>query len=131
MVRKKHSVIMMVMISLFLGQVGYAQKAKKVKKTAKVESATVVEPAPVAQEVVAPVAPPVPQDRLDTIYYNKNWKVTSNKAFANYYRLALYPADSSAVKEFRTYYMSGELQGRGALSCSTKWMMQRASSSVR
>ncbi len=114
MVRKKHSVIMMVMISLFLGQVGYAQKAKKVKKTAKVESATVVEPAPVAQEVVAPVAPPVPQDRLDTIYYNKNWKVTSNKAFANYYRLALYPADSSAVKEFRTYYMSGELQGEGS-----------------
>lgn len=114
MVRKKHSVIMMVMISLFLGQVGYAQKAKKVKKTAKVESATVVEPAPVAQEVVAPVAPPVPQDRLDTIYYNKNWKVTSNKAFANYYRLALYPADSSAVKEFRTYYMSGELQGESS-----------------
>ena len=114
MVRKKHSVIMMVMISLFLGKVGYAQKAKKVKKTAKVESATVVEPAPVAQEVVAPVAPPVPQDRLDTIYYNKNWKVTSNKAFANYYRLALYPADSSAVKEFRTYYMSGELQGEGS-----------------
>ena len=114
MARKKHSVIMMVMISLFLGQVGYAQKAKKVKKTAKVESATVVEPAPVAQEVVAPVAPPVPQDRLDTIYYNKNWKVTSNKAFANYYRLALYPADSSAVKEFRTYYMSGELQGEGS-----------------
>ena len=62
---------------------------------------------------VIPETPPVPQDRLDTLYYNKSWKVTPNKAFANYYRLALYPADSTAAKEFRTYYMSGELQGEG------------------
>ena len=36
-----------------------------------------------------------------------------NEAFANYYRLALYPADSVATKEFKTYYVSGELQGEG------------------
>lgn len=67
-----------------------------------------------AQEKIVPETPPVPQDRLDTLYYNKSWKVTPNKAFANYYRLALYPADSTAAKEFRTYYMSGELQGEGS-----------------
>ena len=86
--RKKYSVIIM-MIALFGGQTALAQE-------------------------VVPETPSVPQDRLDTLYYNKSWKVTPNKAFANYYRLALYPADSTAAKEFRTYYMSGELQGEGS-----------------
>ncbi len=54
-----------------------------------------------------------PEDRVDTIYYNKNWKVTRNKAFASFYRLALYPVDTSAPKEFKTYYITGELQGEG------------------
>ena len=89
MMRKKYSVIIM-MIALFGGQTA------------------------LAQEKIVPETPPVPQDRLDTLYYNKSWKVTPNKAFANYYRLALYPADSTAAKEFRTYYMSGELQGEGS-----------------
>lgn len=89
MMKNKYSVIIM-MIALFGGQTA------------------------LAQEKIVPETPPVPQDRLDTLYYNKSWKVTSNKAFANYYRLALYPADSTAVKEFRTYYMSGELQGEGS-----------------
>ena len=87
MMRKKYSVIIM-MIALFGGQTALAQE-------------------------VVPETPSVPQDRLDTLYYNKSWKVTPNKAFANYYRLALYPADSTAAKEFRTYYMSGELQEIG------------------
>lgn len=65
------------------------------------------EPAP------APV-PVVPQDRVDTIYYNKNWKVTTNKAFANYYRYALYPVNPSMTKEFKTYYMDGNLQSEGS-----------------
>ena len=59
------------------------------------------------------VAAEEPQDRVDTIYYNKNWKVTKNKQFASYYRLALYPADETTIKEFKTYYMSGELQSEG------------------
>lgn len=53
------------------------------------------------------------QDRIDTLYYNKSWKAINNKAFAAYYRLALYPADKNASKEFKTYYISGELQGEG------------------
>lgn len=76
-------------------------------------------PAPVGKPVVvAPAdsvaqAPVVPQDRVDTIYYNKNWKVTTNKAFANYYRLALYPVNPAMQKEFKTYYITGELQAEG------------------
>ena len=115
MMRKKYSVIMM-MIVLFGGQTALAQKAGRAKKQKiqKEEVKAVVEEQPVVQEKIVPETPPVPQDRLDTLYYNKSWKVTPNKAFANYYRLALYPADSTAAKEFRTYYMSGELQGEGS-----------------
>lgn len=111
--RKKYSVIIM-MIALFGGQTALAQKVGRVKKQktkAQTEEvkAVVQEEQPVVPEEVVPETPLVPQDRLDTLYYNKSWKVTPNKAFANYYRLALYPADSTAAKEFRTYYMSGEL----------------------
>lgn len=116
MMRKKYSVIIM-MIALFGGQTALAQKAGRVKKQKKQTEevkAVVQEVQPVVPEKVVPETPPVPQDRLDTLYYNKSWKVTPNKAFANYYRLALYPADSTAAKEFRTYYMSGELQGEGS-----------------
>ena len=60
------------------------------------------------------VEPEVPQDRLDTIYYNRNWKVTGNRSFADYYRLALYPADESLPREFRTFYISGEREGEGS-----------------
>ena len=103
MMRNKYSVIIM-MIALFGGKTALAQEKKPV----------VQETQPAVQEKIVPETPPVPQDRLDTLYYNKSWKVTPNKAFANYYRLALYPADSTAAKEFRTYYMSGELQGEGS-----------------
>ena len=118
MMRKKYSVII-VMIALFGGQTVLAQKVGRVKKQKSKTQMEEVKPVvqevqPVVPEEVVPETPPVPQDRLDTLYYNKSWKVTPNKAFANYYRLALYPADSTAAKEFRTYYMSGELQGEGS-----------------
>ena len=114
--KQKFSIVVVMMIALCWGHDAFAQKAKRAKKSKapKVEVAKVVEDVPVAPvdtvvvDTVVPVAPPEPQDRLDTIYYNRNWKVTKNKAFANYYRLALYPADSTAAKEFRTYYMTGE-----------------------
>lgn len=69
--------------------------------------------APVVVDTVV-VPAPIPQDRVDTIYYNKNWKVTTNKAFANYYRLALYPVNPAMQKEFKTYYITGELQAEGS-----------------
>ena len=76
-------------------------------------SAQTVDPQTSASADTLAAVEPEPQDRVDTIYYNKNWKVTRNKAFASYYRLALYPADKAATKEFKTYYITGELQGEG------------------
>lgn len=108
---------------------GVAQKKKKVKKIATTEQIAPVQTTTetaTAQPTTETAKPSLPskadtiavnkeelQDRIDTIYYNKNWKVTKNKAFASYYRLALYPADKAATKEFKTYYISGELQGDG------------------
>ena len=53
------------------------------------------------------------QDRVDTLYYTKGWKFAPNKAFADFYRVAYYPADSLQTKQFRDYYISGELQSSG------------------
>lgn len=111
----KYSFVLLV--ALLLVQSAWAQKAKK-KSKVKYSKTEVVEDYGSSSEDVTTlreevVTPPVPQDRMDTLYYNKDWKIIKNKAFANYYRLALYPADPEAAKEFRTYYMSGELQGEG------------------
>ena len=53
------------------------------------------------------------QDRIDTLYYTKEWKYAPNKTFADFYRVAYYPADSLQTKQFRDYYISGELQSSG------------------
>lgn len=127
MIREKYSVIIM-MIALSMGQVALAQKVEHVKRfepVSKLQNQTGETPAGVENQTTVqvdsiPETPPVPQDRLDTIYYNKKWKVTPNKAFATYYRLALYPADTTSPKEFRTYYMSGELQGEGSFAVIDK-----------
>ena len=71
-------------------------------------------PAAGEASLLPPPAPAIPQDRVDTIYYNKNWKVITNKAFASYYRYALYPANPTMTKEFKTYYIDGALQGEGS-----------------
>lgn len=55
----------------------------------------------------------IAQDRIDTLYYTKEWKYAPNKAFADFYRVAYYPADSLQTKQFRDYYISGELQSSG------------------
>ena len=103
----------------------YAQSKKK--RSTKKPAKTVVVETPVEPEI--PVLPvdtavvdsvqadtvviEVPKDRTDTIYYDKTWRVISNKTFATYYRYALYPADSLAPKYFKTFYLNGELQGEG------------------
>lgn len=113
MIGKKYSVSLAILL-MSLASGAFAQKTKRAKKQVPVKVETVVEEQQEIQEYADSVVMPEPQDRLDTIYYNKNWKVCRNKAFANYYRLALYPVDTTMSKEFRTYYMSGELQGEGA-----------------
>lgn len=105
-------------------------KKGKTNKTTKVVEA----PAPVDTAVVSPVkdtvavdtvavdtvaadtvvkVEEVAKDRMDTIYYDKSWRVIANKTFASYYRLALYPADSLAPKYFRTFFMNGNVQSEG------------------
>ena len=113
--------LILLALAMFASTNAMCQKKKKTKKKAPAKVETVAQPAPVEEANVAPVvldtvpaAPVVPQDRIDTLYYNKNWIATKNHAFASYYRYALYPADESQPKEFKTYYMSGELQSEGS-----------------
>lgn len=82
--------------------------------TAATTPAAPATPAAGEASLLPPPAPAVPQDRVDTIYYNKNWKVITNKAFASYYRYALYPANPAMSKEFKTYYIDGALQSEGS-----------------
>lgn len=82
--------------------------------TAATTPAAPATPAAGEASLLPPPAPVVPQDRVDTIYYNKNWKVITNKAFASYYRYALYPANPTMTKEFKTYYIDGALQSEGS-----------------
>ena len=51
--------------------------------------------------------------KLDTIYYDKNWKGVSNAAFAAFYRVYDANDKSELRKPFRDYYISGELQSEG------------------
>lgn len=130
----KKNTFMLLSLALMVATTGSAQKkkVKKAKKAGQTVEVSAVGTVQTTSATASPVAvvdstagaktpkvdsvaviPEEPQDRIDTIYYNKNWKVTKNKAFASYYRLALYPADTQSSKEFKTYYMSGELQGEG------------------
>lgn len=53
------------------------------------------------------------QDRIDSIYYNRSGKSAANPVFAEYLRIALYPADSTARKEYKDFYLTGELRSEG------------------
>ncbi len=53
------------------------------------------------------------QERIDTLYYNRLGLIAQNALFADYYRIALYPADSTDHKEFKDFYNSGELRREG------------------
>ncbi len=50
--------------------------------------------------------------QIDTLYYDKDWKSVSHKAFATFYRI--YEIDNSKEsKAFRDYYITGELYAEG------------------
>lgn len=53
------------------------------------------------------------QERIDTLYYNNLGQIAQNAVFADYYRIALYPADSIYHKVFKDFYNSGELRKEG------------------
>ena len=61
------------------------------------------------------------QDIIDTIYYNQQWEGVSNHALADYYRIAISPADSLYKKQFKDYYITGELQGSGGFIVIDKY----------
>ncbi len=52
------------------------------------------------------------QETLDTAYYDSNWKASS-KTFATYYRIINIPSQVNPRKQYRDYYITGELQGEG------------------
>ena len=53
------------------------------------------------------------QERIDTLYYSRSGMTVRNPVFADYYRLALYPADAAGPKMFKDFYISGELRREG------------------
>lgn len=55
-----------------------------------------------------------PSMKLDTIYYDKEWKGVSNAAFATFYRIYDANDTSEHKKPFRDYYITGELQSEGS-----------------
>ncbi|MCD8296635.1 MAG: hypothetical protein LUC88_03585 [Prevotella sp.] len=59
------------------------------------------------------VLPTIGQTKLDTLYYDKNWKNITTKAFATYYRVMEKTSDTTSSKPYRCYYFTGELQADG------------------
>ena len=53
------------------------------------------------------------QDRIDTLYYTRSGQKAPNQLFADYYRIALYPADSTKPKVFKDFYRTGETRCEG------------------
>lgn len=51
--------------------------------------------------------------KLDTLYYDKDWKGVSSAVFASFYRIYDANDNSELRKPFRDYYITGELQSEG------------------
>lgn len=52
--------------------------------------------------------------KLDTIYYDNQWKGTEYPEFASFYRITLNSADTTVASKYRDYYIDGTLQSEGA-----------------
>lgn len=50
---------------------------------------------------------------IDSIYYDSKWRGVPDKALASYMRVIFTPKDTTSKKEFKDYYITGELQGKG------------------
>lgn len=59
--------------------------------------------------------------KLDTIYYDKNWKGVSSPVFADFYRVYDASDKSEFRKRFRDYYITGELQSEGGFVSIDKY----------
>lgn len=65
--------------------------------------------------------PTVAQNQIETLYYDKDWKGVENKAFATYFRIIPTSADNNFRKQFRDYYITGELQSEGGFITIDKY----------
>ncbi|MFI3316875.1 MAG: hypothetical protein SNF93_04745 [Rikenellaceae bacterium] len=50
--------------------------------------------------------------KVDTIYYDEEWKLVSSKYIADYYRIKV-DSQKSNDRQFRDYYITGEQQSKG------------------
>lgn len=57
--------------------------------------------------------PSIGQIKTDTLYYDKDWKGVESKIFATYFRVMAISDDNKFRKQFRDYYITGELQSEG------------------
>ena len=55
------------------------------------------------------------QERVDTLYYDREGHVVRNTFFADYSRVVLSPADSTERMHFKDFYLTGELRREGTL----------------
>lgn len=65
------------------------------------------------------VFPSYSETRVDTLYYDKDWKVVNSKVFASYYRIFEVPDETEWKfnrKQFRDFYITGELQAEGTFT---------------
>ncbi|MCD8291330.1 MAG: hypothetical protein LUC91_07500 [Prevotella sp.] len=51
------------------------------------------------------------QTKVDTLYYDKDWKGVADRLFAAYVRVAVEPDDPHFAKRCRDFYVTGEVQG--------------------
>ncbi len=63
--------------------------------------------------VVFAVLPVLGQTKLDTLFYDKDWKCITTRAFASYYRVIEKTTDTTHAKPYRGFYYSGDLQAEG------------------
>lgn len=53
------------------------------------------------------------QKKLDTLYYDKDWKGVNTKDFATYFRIIEKNSNDNFQKWYKDYYITGEIQAEG------------------
>lgn len=69
--------------------------------------------------------------KVDTLYYDNNWKGVESKQFANFVRYASYAEDSNYKNRFRDYYITGELQAEGEFVSIDKYDDEKSVFGIR
>lgn len=59
--------------------------------------------------------------KVDTLYYDKEWKGVSNRHFADFYRIIERNPAPGYPKRFRDFFITGEIQGDGVYESIDKY----------